>query len=336
MVMEFCGGGEIFFHMNKVQRFSEKVSKFYFAEILLAIEYLHMHKIFYRDLKPENILLDEEGHIRIADFGISRINFSTRERSNSFCGSPEYMSPEMLRPGRMHGRSVDFYALGALLYEMLTGLPPHFSESREEMYRRILHNPVDYPRYLSINAKHLLKGLLCKDPENRLGAKRGAEELKEHPFCRDIDWKAVLEKRLIPPIKPSLRYSNFDQEYTNTPVRFTFEEDMVKEPYQRRRSDPGVDKSTVHGYIGGASGVDHSSQNRHLGTHGNQDDTSPHYSRPPSSTFRGYSFMNFRNDSVSSSIDQQQQQNFSETSHRVSLKDAQQVPGNQQSPYPSP
>lgn len=97
MVLEFQAGGEIFYHMNKVQRFSEKMAKFYFSEILLALEYLHSRNIFYRDLKPENVLLDEEGHVKLADFGISRFNFSDKERSHSFCGSPEYMSPEMLK-----------------------------------------------------------------------------------------------------------------------------------------------------------------------------------------------------------------------------------------------
>jgi serine/threonine protein kinase len=93
---------------------------------------------------------------------------------------------------------------------MLTGLPPHFSENREEMYRRILHNPVDYPRYLSINSKNILKALLTKDPDNRLGSMMGAKEIKEHPFCKDINWDSVYSKKLIPPIRPSLRYSNFD------------------------------------------------------------------------------------------------------------------------------
>jgi len=183
MILEFCSGGEIFFHMNKVQRFSEKVSKFYFCEILLAIEYLHLNDIFYRDLKPENILLDHDGHIKLADFGISRINFSERDRSTSFCGSPEYMNPEMLRHGRVHGRAVDFYALGALLFEMLTGLPPFFSENRDEMYRKILHSEVEFSRYLSGNAKSLLKGLLNKDPDHRLGSRKGIQEIKDHPFC---------------------------------------------------------------------------------------------------------------------------------------------------------
>lgn len=159
--------------MNKVLRFSERVAKFYFAEILVALEYLHENNIFYRDLKPENILLDEEGHIKLTDFGISRLNFSEKDRSNSFCGSPEYMSPEMLNQGRIHGRSLDFYSLGALLFEMLTGLPPYFSENRDEMYRKIIHEELDYPRYLSPMAKSLIKGLLTKDTSQRLGAKYG-------------------------------------------------------------------------------------------------------------------------------------------------------------------
>eukprot|EP00347_Sterkiella_histriomuscorum_P000019 403377493 len=239
IVLEFCPGGEIFYHMNKVLRFSERVAKFYFAEIVLALEYLHQNNIFYRDLKPENILLDQDGHIKLADFGISRLNFTERERTNSFCGSPEYMSPEMLRQGRVHGRNLDFYSLGALLFEMLTGLPPHFSENRDEMYRKILHSKVDYPKYLSPMAKSLLKGLLVKNPDQRLGSAYGIQEIKDHPFCMDINWDDVLNKVPMPPIKPSQKYSNFDPEYTNLPVRFTYEEDFQTPQNQRRKSDPG-------------------------------------------------------------------------------------------------
>jgi protein-serine/threonine kinase len=238
IVLEFCPGGEIFYHMNKVLRFSERVAKFYFAEIVLALEYLHTRSIFYRDLKPENILLDQDGHVKLADFGISRPHFTERDRANSFCGSPEYMSPEMLKQGRIHGRTLDFYSLGALLFEMLTGLPPHFSENRDEMYRKILHNKVEYPKYLSPMAKSLLKGLLVKNPDQRLGAAYGIQEIKDHPFCMDINWDDVINKRLTPPIKPSQKYSNFDPEYTNLPVRFTFEDDLYQPQMQRRNSDP--------------------------------------------------------------------------------------------------
>jgi serum/glucocorticoid-regulated kinase 2 len=123
--------------LSKYRRFPEPIAKFYFAEILLGIEYLHANNIMYRDLKPENILIDIDGHVRITDFGLSKDKFTKRTRTFSFCGSPEYMSPEMLSQ-EFHTRMVDFYSLGAILYEMLTGLPPHYSENRDEMYANIV------------------------------------------------------------------------------------------------------------------------------------------------------------------------------------------------------
>ena len=130
LVLDFCPGGELFFHLSRFRRFPENVARFYFAEILLGIEYLHSQKVLYRDLKPENILIDLDGHIKITDFGLSKDNFGSRDRTNSFCGSPEYMSPEMLTSD-FHTRMVDFYSLGALLYEMLIGLPPYYSTDRD-------------------------------------------------------------------------------------------------------------------------------------------------------------------------------------------------------------
>ncbi len=138
LVLDFCPGGELFFHLSRFGKFPENVARFYFAEILLGLEYLHSRNIFYRDLKPENILIDLDGHIKITDFGLSKDNFSQRDRSSSFCGSPEYMSPEMLT-NKKHDRNVDFYSLGALLYEMLTGLPPFYSSDRDLMYSHIVY-----------------------------------------------------------------------------------------------------------------------------------------------------------------------------------------------------
>jgi len=132
-------------------------------------------------------LIDLDGHVRITDFGLSKDNFGGRERAISFCGSPEYMSPDMLAQ-ESHNRMVDFYSLGALLFEMLTGLPPFYSNNRDEMYHNIVHKDMSYPRYLSDQAVSLLKGLLCKDPERRLGKKEGFEEIKRHEFCKGIDW----------------------------------------------------------------------------------------------------------------------------------------------------
>ena len=135
--MDFCPGGELFFHLHNLGRLTEDQAKFYFCEILLAIEFLHSLNIVYRDLKPENVLLDIDGHVRITDFGLSKEGIDKNGRSYSFCGSPEYMSPEMLK-ALGHGREVDFYSIGALLFEMLTGLPPFYDSNRSKMYLKIL------------------------------------------------------------------------------------------------------------------------------------------------------------------------------------------------------
>jgi len=124
--MDLCAGGELFYLLHKRGKLPEHVAKFYFSEILLGIEYLHSKGIVYRDLKPENVLIDIDGHIKLADFGLSKILETKSSLTNSFCGSPEYMSPEMLL-GSGHSFGVDYYSLGAILFEMLTGLPPHYS-----------------------------------------------------------------------------------------------------------------------------------------------------------------------------------------------------------------
>lgn len=148
---------------------NEKQAKFYFAEILEALEHLHKKDILYRDLKPENIVLDEKGHVKITDFGLSKLNFKTRDRAFSFCGSPEYMAPEMLVTERnrmlgsapmYHNKCLDFYHLGALLYEMICGLPPFFSEDREKMYKEIIFSPISIPNHVSVECRSLLKSLL--------------------------------------------------------------------------------------------------------------------------------------------------------------------------------
>ncbi len=130
--MDLCAGGELFYLLHVKGRLPEEMAKFYFAEILLGLEYMHNKKIVYRDLKPENVLIDIDGHIKLADFGLSKV-LNLNETSNSFCGSPEYMSPEMLM-GTGHSFKVDYYSLGAILFEMLTGLPPHYSTDRNAMY----------------------------------------------------------------------------------------------------------------------------------------------------------------------------------------------------------
>ncbi len=212
-VMDFCAGGELFYHLHNVGRLTEAQAKFYFVEVVLGIEYLHQHAIIYRDLKPENVLLDIDGHVRLADFGLSKEGVTLDLSTNSFCGSPEYMSPEMLQQCG-HTLSVDFYSLGALLYEMIVGLPPHYSTNRDEMYRRILTDPLSIPSSLSPTLRDLLTELLRKNPARRLGSRRGMREIQEHPWCKDVDWERYMRKEVDPPFKPSLKQSHFDPEYT--------------------------------------------------------------------------------------------------------------------------
>jgi len=161
--IEFCSGGELFFYLRKVHHMVEEQAKFYFAEICLGIQYLHEQHIVYRDIKPENILIDIDGHVRIGDFGLSKPDMSFKNFAYSFCGSPEYMAPEMLlKIG--HTYPVDYYCLGTLLYELVTGLPPYYSHDTKQIYRRILSEEISFPKeiMLSASVKDLIQGLLAK------------------------------------------------------------------------------------------------------------------------------------------------------------------------------
>ena len=222
-VLDYCAGGELFFHLGKLGKFPEARARFYSAEIILAITYIHTLDIIYRDLKPENVLLDSQGHIRLTDFGLSKegINNSS-SGANSFCGTPEYLAPEILnRQG--HGRAVDWWSLGALLYEMLTGLPPFYCQDRERLFEKIRKSELNYPPSVSRPAKAVLKGLLTKDPTGRLGSgPSDSEEIKRHEFFSEIDWDKLEGGQVPPPWKPtisgSLDTSQFDKEFTNMPV----------------------------------------------------------------------------------------------------------------------
>jgi serine/threonine protein kinase len=179
--------------------------------------------IIYRDLKPENVLLDAKGHIRLTDFGLSKEGISSSSSgANSFCGTPEYLAPEILnRQG--HGRAVDWWSLGALLYEMLTGLPPFYCKDREKLFDKIKRGDLDYPRYLSPKAQLILRGLLRKDPQSRLGSgPSDAEEIKQHSFFTDIDWIRLANGELPPPWDPNIHgrldTSQFDEDFTNMPI----------------------------------------------------------------------------------------------------------------------
>lgn len=218
MILDYFTGGELFFHLKNTGRFPEARAKFYAAEIVLALEELHRHAIIYRDLKPENVLLDEQGNIILTDFGLSKESISGDQLTHTFCGTPEYLAPEVIH-GAGYGKAVDWWSLGTLLYEMLTGLPPFYNQNLHVMYEKIIRAKLTFPDYLSPDAKSLLAGLLERDPKLRLGSHNDAEDIKSHPFFKDIDWGKLLGKEISPPFKPRIvdgvmDTSNVDEEFT--------------------------------------------------------------------------------------------------------------------------
>ncbi|TRY77505.1 hypothetical protein DNTS_035095 [Danionella cerebrum] len=165
MLMEYVNGGELFSYLRSRGRFSNSMGMFYSAEIVCAIEYLHSKEIVYRDLKPENILLDNEGHIRLTDFGFAK---KLSERTWTLCGTPEYLAPEVIQ-SKGHGRAVDWWALGVLIFEMLAGYPPFFDDNPFGIYQKILAGKLEFPRHLDFYVKDLIKKFLVIDRARRLG-----------------------------------------------------------------------------------------------------------------------------------------------------------------------
>ncbi|KAH0544266.1 hypothetical protein FGG08_001529 [Glutinoglossum americanum] len=219
LVLAFVNGGELFHHLQKEQRFDINRSRFYTAELLCALECLHGFNVIYRDLKPENILLDYTGHIALCDFGLCKLDMKDEDRTNTFCGTPEYLAPELLL-SQGYTKTVDWWTLGVLLYEMLTGLPPFYDENTNEMYRKILQDPLHFPgpEIVPQTAKDLLTKLLDRNPSTRLGV-NGAAEIKAHPFFHSIDWRKLLQRKYEPTFKPNvvdaLDTANFDREFTS-------------------------------------------------------------------------------------------------------------------------
>ncbi|KAF1333814.1 Agc protein kinase, partial [Globisporangium splendens] len=224
LVMDYCPGGELSVHLQHAERFSEEVAIFYAAEIVLALEHLHRHGIIYRDLKPENMLLTENGHLKLVDFGISKFGITEATiGATTICGSYEYLAPEVFL-NRGYGTAVDWWSFGAVLYEMLTGLPPWYSHNAQIMRKHILHKPLTFPSYVSEEARDLLRRLLCRDPAKRLGSSDGSTEIKSHAFFRNTDWQMVTFREIFPPIQPCSspssieNASNFDVEFTRLSI----------------------------------------------------------------------------------------------------------------------
>uniref|UniRef100_A0A8B9R7Z9 Serine/threonine-protein kinase Sgk1 n=1 Tax=Astyanax mexicanus TaxID=7994 RepID=A0A8B9R7Z9_ASTMX len=220
-VLDFVNGGELFFHLQKERTFPESRAKFYIAEMASALGYLHSLNIVYRDLKPENILLDFQGHIVLTDFGLCKEGISQADTTTTFCGTPEYLAPEVLRK-QPYDNTVDWWCLGSVLYEMLYGLPPFYSRDTHEMYENILHKELPMRPGASTTAWSILQGLLEKDNTRRLGYRDDFNEVKSHDFFSSINWDDLEQKKIPPPFNPSVdsQYdiSNFDPEFTEETV----------------------------------------------------------------------------------------------------------------------
>jgi len=218
LVIDFCAGGELYYHLSRVGRFPEERARFYAAELMLALEHLHSFNVVYRDLKPENVLIAGDGHIMLADFGLSKEGIHDfTHGADTFCGTPEYLAPEILWR-RGHGTAVDWWSLGILLYEMLHGLPPWYSKNRRTMFEGICNKELAFPprSQASSHAKEIIAGLLVKNPRFRLGS-GGVEEVKTHPFFSGIDLAALLRKSGPVPWRPDKGKIYFDVEYTRLP-----------------------------------------------------------------------------------------------------------------------
>jgi len=217
--MEFVNGGELYYHLQSSGSFSTDRTRFYTAELVLAIEYLHKNGIIYRDLKPENILIDSEGHLKITDFGLSKEGLlDPNSRTKTFCGTAEYLAPEVIL-GNPYSLAVDWWSLGTLMYEMITGLPAFFDNNVQMMYKYKMNADIQMPEELDDNTKNIILRLLDKDPTTRI---QNPDEIKAHPYFAGINWENLINKTATPPYIPNIKNKEstamIDREFTRLSV----------------------------------------------------------------------------------------------------------------------
>lgn len=232
LLLDYVPGGELFSYLRKFRRFDEKTARFYAAEIVLVLEYLHEQQggVAYRDLKPENLLLDEEGHIKLVDFGFAKRLGGRDGASETYtlCGTPEYLAPEVIH-NKGHTTAVDWWALGILIYEFLTGYPPFWHQNPIEIYKQIVEKPVIFPQEppISPEAQDIIRSFCNADRSHRLGnVSGGAKRVKEHPFFRGVNWDDVFNRRHRGPIIPPIRFPGDAQCFDIYP-----EEDATRDKY---------------------------------------------------------------------------------------------------------
>jgi len=199
LLLEYIIGGEFFSHLRKAGRFPNDTSVFYSGQVALVFEYLHGLSILYRDLKPENLLLDSQGHCKVTDFGFAK---KVEYRTWTLCGTPEYLAPEIIL-SKGHGKAVEWWALGILMYEMLAGYPPFYDEDPLGIYQKILEGKIKFPWHFDRHSKDLIKKLLTADLTKRLGnLKAGADDVKKHKWFTNLQWDALYKREVSAPIKP--------------------------------------------------------------------------------------------------------------------------------------
>lgn len=219
MLLEYACGGELFSRIRREGRFANDVALFYTSEIVLAFEYLHISNIAYRDLKPENILIDKDGHIKITDFGFAK---HITEKSFTLCGTPEYLAPEIIQ-NIGHNLSVDWWALGILIYEMIAGFPPFYDENPVGIYKKILSGRIEFSRVFGKDVKDLVKKFLQADVSKRYGiGGKGIESVKKHRWFRGVDWNIVSRKGIPPPWVPEIRSQDDTHFFDNYPDSVDF------------------------------------------------------------------------------------------------------------------
>ena len=223
LITEFMQGGELFYHLHREKFFSNERTQFYAAEIVLALDHLHKNNCIYRDLKPENVLLDKDGHIKLADFGLSKIMLEkSKAKAFTLCGTPDYLAPEILE-NKGYDKTVDWWSLGALIYEMLVGYSPFKMKKGEQLNIEKYKEPVPLYNHFTPEAKMIITDLLVVEPNKRLGyGSNGTENIKKHPFFKNINWEELYNKKVEPEFVPKifneLDLGNFDKFFTNENV----------------------------------------------------------------------------------------------------------------------
>nr|XP_013799912.1 PREDICTED: protein kinase C delta type isoform X3 [Apteryx mantelli mantelli] len=236
-VMEFLNGGDLMFHIQDKGRFDLYRATFYGAEILCGLQFLHSKGIIYRDLKLDNVMLDKEGHIKIADFGMCKENVVGENKASTFCGTPDYIAPEILQ-GLRYTFSVDWWSFGVLLYEMLIGQSPFHGDDEDELFESIRVDTPHYPRWITKESKDILEKLFERDPTRRLGV---TGNIRDHSFFKTINWAALEKREVDPPFRPKVKsasdYNNFDREFLNEKPRLSYSDKNLIESMDQSAFD---------------------------------------------------------------------------------------------------